>query len=652
MWFHLHLIPLQPGTQVPTASWFAHEEGHFFVELNSQPDDIHNPFIAHPQLKIIFRKGTFFARQDSADSALRINGALTPIHQDLPLLQSDLVELGRARSDRYNRAFTYRIDLSCSPSTLPAFPTPFTHTASRSQISYAWIDDMGRAIDDSARHYGYKNPCPPLRPAAFSFTDCTVITNSLLPRGEDAPLPAFFPHVPPSPMSASTPSYAVHINFAPPAGSSSTTSAPVQTHASPPPLSPSSASTTSVPSTPVASATSSTSIPTSVLTSPSDLAPSSPTTTSVSTSPSDSVGDHPSSPSPTPSSPASLPAPSTTSVAALSSDIHSSSHSSSQPSVIRTVPSAHDCPAVAPSRLPSSSASREVPPSMSYGTLVTKLRSAMVAISTNATHPLRSPPSTSACSSNSFTTPSNSATASASSSVLASRPTPSPEFSPSATSLPQSSSTASRVVAAASTSTSSPDVSFPEHVRPGSSIRFDGLALALDRFRNGWITARRVLSATGPASALTLRTPAVLPTSPSPVMVSSRIASIEHVQEQLLTIRLDLDSAPTRSQDGFTPLHDYASSVVPSSPGPPSTTPLRWSSSTPAKGHIVPDRPTHTSMPHYSPTRTCLMSWCDPSGLFRRFRLLSSPHPLELVPVQSRSLLIFAQHCGLFHLLS
>ncbi|KAE8237480.1 hypothetical protein A4X13_0g8771 [Tilletia indica] len=275
MWFHLHLIPLQQGTQIPTASWPAYEEGHFYAELDSQPSNNHSPPSAPQQLRIKFRNGTFFARQDSADRVLRINSAPVPALQDVPLLQSDLIELGRAPCDKYNRAFTCRVDLSCSTSAAPDFPGPFTHTASRIQVSYAWIDDIGRALDDSARHYGYLTPCPPLRPAAFKFTDCTVITTSALPRREDAPLPAFFPHVPTSTSSTPTPSYEVTIGFAPSADSSSASStqvlAPPSSRPSTPPLTASSLLRSLSPSPPPAflSTPSKSRSGTSVLTSPS-----------------------------------------------------------------------------------------------------------------------------------------------------------------------------------------------------------------------------------------------------------------------------------------------------------------------------------------------------------------------------------------------
>ncbi|KAE8227489.1 hypothetical protein CF326_g7560 [Tilletia indica] len=269
MWYHLHLIPLQQGTEVPTASWPAYEDGHFFIKLASGSDDAHPPSPASQSFQILFRTGTYFVRQGSSGSTVRINGTAVSLGVDTPLLQSDLIEFGCAPARKYRPSFTCRIDLNCSPSPLPAFPGPYTHTTSNLKLSSICFDDIGRALDDSARHYGHKHPCPPLRPAAFSFTECTVTTSSLLPRQDDAPLPAFFPHVPTSSVSASTPSSQITISFAPPAGSSLASSAPVLPLPTSPPLSPSSSSTTSVLSPAFVPTSRSIPTPTSVSTSPS-----------------------------------------------------------------------------------------------------------------------------------------------------------------------------------------------------------------------------------------------------------------------------------------------------------------------------------------------------------------------------------------------
>ncbi|KAE8237429.1 hypothetical protein A4X13_0g8792 [Tilletia indica] len=177
---------------------------------------------------------------------------------------------------------------------------------------------------------------------------------------------------------------------------------------------------------------------------------------------------------------------------------------------------------------------------------------------------------------------------STSTSVLAPRLTPSQELVPSATAIPPSLSTASHVGSAASTSAVSPGDSFIDHARLTSSresfIRFDGLALALDRFRQGWITARRILLATGRASASPSYPPAVTPT----MLIRSRIALIEHVQAQLLAIRSDIQ-ASIPSQNAFPPVHGRARTPAFSHPLPPSSAPLRQSSSAWTKACTLPD---------------------------------------------------------------
>ncbi|KAE8222670.1 hypothetical protein CF326_g8333 [Tilletia indica] len=183
MWFHLHLIPLQLGTEVPSASWPAHEDGYMLVHLASTPNQTDIPSSAAEQLKISFCKGTFFVQQDGQHSSVRINGSPLPIGPDgTPLLQSDLLELRRTSDNKYSRVFTCRVDLSSSSTSTPVFPGPYTHTASRSHPSYAWTDDIGRAVDDMARHHGHSTPCPPLLPAAFEFTRPVITTASLFPR--------------------------------------------------------------------------------------------------------------------------------------------------------------------------------------------------------------------------------------------------------------------------------------------------------------------------------------------------------------------------------------------------------------------------------------------------------------------------------------
>ncbi|KAE8214022.1 hypothetical protein CF319_g9122 [Tilletia indica] len=301
MWFHLHLIPLQEGREVPTASWPAYEDGHFFIQLPSGLDDAHPPSPASQPLQILFKTGSYFVRPGGPDSTVRINGIPVPPGEDTPLLQSDLFQFGCSPAGKYIPSFTCRIDLGCSLSASPAFPGPYTHITSNMKFSSSLIcfDDAGRALDDSARHYGHKSPCPPLRPAAFSFIDCTVSTSSLLPRRDDAPLPAFFPHVPTSPVSALTPSYDVTIRFAPRTTPPSAASVPLLAPTSSPTrslsaVSPSdfnTSSSSSPPSTPTSASITSPSLnstfpATSVLSSSSDVNTSSSFTTSDLTSPS------------------------------------------------------------------------------------------------------------------------------------------------------------------------------------------------------------------------------------------------------------------------------------------------------------------------------------------------------------------------------
>ncbi|KAE8248974.1 hypothetical protein A4X13_0g5395 [Tilletia indica] len=294
MWYHLHLIPLQTGTEVPSTSWPAHEDGHCFLQPVSHPNDDHSSVLPTRRLNISFNKGTFFIRPDDDARVIRINGSPIPLDKDTPLLQSNIVELRFAPDGSYSRAFTCRVDLSASPTPLPVFPGPYTHTASSCSLSYAWLADIDRALDDSARHYGYKTSCPPLRRAAFELTECTVIAPSFLPRQDQRPdpLPAIFRHVPTSSADIPAGSAQTTVRFASPVCSSTfndsptTAMSPAPSASLPAPFHPSPAS----PST----AVSALSTGTSVLTSP---LPSPPLTHTAST-----VGSSPPSPAP-PSSP-------------------------------------------------------------------------------------------------------------------------------------------------------------------------------------------------------------------------------------------------------------------------------------------------------------------------------------------------------------
>ncbi|KAE8218133.1 hypothetical protein CF326_g9245 [Tilletia indica] len=74
-------------------------------------------------------------------------------------------------------------------------------------------------------------------------------------------------------------------------------------------------------------------------------------------------------------------------------------------------------------------------------------------------------------------------------------------------------------------------------VTPGTfSIRFDGLKVALERVRQGWIAARRDLSDMRMSSSSAMPAPSLAPAA----MISARVESIERVQAKLLALRRDL----------------------------------------------------------------------------------------------------------------
>ncbi|KAE8216134.1 hypothetical protein CF319_g8953 [Tilletia indica] len=532
MWYHLHLIPLQQGTEVPTASWPAYEDGHFFIKLASGSDDAHLPSPASQPLQILFRTGTYFVRQGGSDSTVRINGKPISPGADAPLLQSDLIEFGCTQARKYNPSLTCRIDLGCSPSPLPAFPGPYTHITSNMKFTSICFDDVGRALDDSARHYGYKSPCPPLRPAALSFADCTVINSSPLPRRDDAPLPAFFPHVPTSPVSTSNPSYEVIIGFAPRVGSSS---APVS--ASPPSLSlaPSSACSTSV----LTSVLSPSPYVDALPTTSSSIPSTSPIITSISIAPSPTAS---SSEDPTSSSqPSASPSPPLTSrsAAAVSTASAAVSTSSSADDILSSViPSSHPF---------------SIRPSVSEG--ASSLRGlTMDSTSSSAVSP------GSPCPSSSSTIPSasNVALHSTSDSASASFGLPygdllqqlhrssSPALDPAAAFSPQPSSAPDSISATAapyrpplaSDDSSSP---IPPTATRSSSSTVD---IALARIRSAWMLLRRqVMSETGSADRTMLRGRAGDASVPFPPGQAQRSACVLSVDLALQRVSAALRSS-------------------------------------------------------------------------------------------------------------
>ncbi|KAE8220093.1 hypothetical protein CF326_g8813 [Tilletia indica] len=195
MWYHLHLIPLQEGTEVPTASWPAREEGHFPVLVSPHHD---GELLNASAPSIFFKLGTLYIRQDGQVRSIRVNGSELACARDRPLLQSDIIELNRAEEGSYRSETSCRVDLSCSSSSSINYPGPYSLLSSDPKTcpAYAWTNDFTRALDDQSRHHGYKSPCPPLKPAAFTFGVCTVTTTTLFPRTSRDPSPVTYHHIP------------------------------------------------------------------------------------------------------------------------------------------------------------------------------------------------------------------------------------------------------------------------------------------------------------------------------------------------------------------------------------------------------------------------------------------------------------------------
>ncbi|KAE8215295.1 hypothetical protein CF319_g9022 [Tilletia indica] len=139
--------------------------------------------------------GTFFIRQDGLKSTTRINGSQLPSTSERPLLQGDLVELGRDIDSAYDPNLSFRVDLGTSTSPLSSFPGPYTHHPSSSAPIYAWNDDLRRALDPALSSHSLGSVNAPPHPAAFELGDAVCTTSSLFPRRPEDPLPIITAHV-------------------------------------------------------------------------------------------------------------------------------------------------------------------------------------------------------------------------------------------------------------------------------------------------------------------------------------------------------------------------------------------------------------------------------------------------------------------------
>ncbi|KAE8219759.1 hypothetical protein CF326_g8883 [Tilletia indica] len=219
MWFHLRLIPLRTGTQIPSTSWPAREDGHFPIQ---QASHLHSTSPSYAAIH--FRQGTFYIRQEGVEGSIRVNGVQLTSSTEHPLLQSDIVELNRPPNAAYCADLSFRVDLSCSPSSTPIFPGPYSLVPSRARPTYAWFDDFDRALDDQSRHYGSPRPLPPLQPAVFALGECVITTSNLIPRSAEAPYPIIRPSPPCPPTDPSSSSSSSLSPLEPPGSTSVSTS--------------------------------------------------------------------------------------------------------------------------------------------------------------------------------------------------------------------------------------------------------------------------------------------------------------------------------------------------------------------------------------------------------------------------------------------
>ncbi|KAE8239736.1 hypothetical protein A4X13_0g8092 [Tilletia indica] len=368
MWFHLRLVPLRTGTEIPSVSWPAREEGHLSVQHSS-----HFRYTSPLDASIHFRQGTFYIRQEDMQSTIRVNGVQLPSRTDQPLNQSDIVELNRPSTGAYCADLSFRVDLSCSSSSAPIFPGPYSLVPSRARPTYAWFDDFDRALDDQARHYGSSRPCPPLQTAAFALGECIITTSNLIPRPAEAPYPLTRSSPPCPPTNICSTSSSPPDPLQPPGSTSVSTSVLPITDSVPAVLSASSTSTPPSQNSPTSSPLPpSRALPASVSTSP-FLPSSSPAVTPVSSSPS-SIAPSPSHSHPD-DGPVSTPysdilatlrsGQSSTTATVCSTETHALS-SSCQPCLHESVPaSACRSDAPLPSSAPSSIISQSASPSES-----------------------------------------------------------------------------------------------------------------------------------------------------------------------------------------------------------------------------------------------------------------------------------------------
>ncbi|KAE8231100.1 hypothetical protein CF326_g3887 [Tilletia indica] len=188
MWYHLHLIPLQQGTVIPTVSWPAHDTGYVFLrhspQLDAAPDSNSQPIT-----KILFTMGTFSILQEAETSHVRIDGIQQPCGVGHHLREGSIVELDRSADQSYNIATSCRVNLTTSESAALKFPGPYTFSPAARAPHYAWSDDFGRGLNDSSRYYACTPECPTLQSSSFGLEGCVLTTHSVLPRRPDAPLP-------------------------------------------------------------------------------------------------------------------------------------------------------------------------------------------------------------------------------------------------------------------------------------------------------------------------------------------------------------------------------------------------------------------------------------------------------------------------------
>ncbi|KAE8236041.1 hypothetical protein A4X13_0g9285 [Tilletia indica] len=190
-------------------------------------------------------------------------------------------------------------------------------------------------------------------------------------------------------------------------------------------------------------------------------------------------------------------------------------------------------------------------------------------------------------------------------------------------------------------------------------MRMDGFELALERVRQGWITARRALLITAIAPSPPVPSFKESSTSMKSARMSSARAAIERVQVQLLAIRTNLDQASGGSQLQSFSAQDHppphlssvwtASTASSSSlPAPEKTSMIRrpyFGFKSPSAAALSPVAPTAFRAPSLPPASL----YIPVPGTHIAATLPSSSytHPLSTVPVSSATFT-----ASLHHLLS